>query len=201
MEALGALAVAGRHIRALSTARADSGRSGDSGLRPASPPHGSCLPVRPVARGATHASPFQSARDLFVGSATERSPSRRPVQRNSPWRTERARAAGGRSPWSPARALFERVRCCAVDRARISRSATASGPRAFKPRSRVQCCLRSTFFSQTHSLKQLLPPYYPVSVSMARSPVPCSSFRFSRASIPRSLFPVRCSLFPLPVSY
>ena len=28
----------------------------------ATPPHGSFLPVRPVARGATHASPFQSAR-------------------------------------------------------------------------------------------------------------------------------------------
>jgi len=35
-------------------------RAGDSGLRPATPPHGSFLPVRPVARGATHASPFQS---------------------------------------------------------------------------------------------------------------------------------------------
>ena len=104
-----------RDIRALGTARADRARAGDS--------------ARFARREPT--SPFQSARDLFVGSATERSPSRRPVQRNSPWRTERARAAGGRSPWSPARALFERVRCCAVDRARISRAATASGPRAF----------------------------------------------------------------------
>jgi len=52
MEALGALAVAARHIRALSTARADRGRAGDS------------------ARSARRerASPFQSARGTFCGT-------------------------------------------------------------------------------------------------------------------------------------
>jgi len=92
MEALGALAVAERHILA-PDGRSDRGRSDDYGLRPASPTHGSFLPVRQVARGATHASPFQSARTKFVGSATEPSTSRRPVQRDISWRTERARAA------------------------------------------------------------------------------------------------------------
>jgi len=50
MEALGALAVAERDIRALSTARADRARSGDHG---------------PAARDP--ASPFQSARKIFCG--------------------------------------------------------------------------------------------------------------------------------------
>jgi len=61
----------------------------------ASPPHGSSLPVRQVARGATHASPFQSARKRSVGSATEHFTSRQPMRRDFSWRTERARAAGG----------------------------------------------------------------------------------------------------------
>ena len=52
MEALGALAVAERDIRALSTARADRARSGDHG--PA---------------GREPASPFQSARGDFCGNA------------------------------------------------------------------------------------------------------------------------------------
>jgi hypothetical protein len=95
--------------------------SDDSGLRPASPPHTvgcksfpdfaeplgeipvnrynrpyhrSCLPVRQVARRATHASPFQSARNFFVESAIERTTSRLPVKQSCPWRTERARGAG-----------------------------------------------------------------------------------------------------------
>ena len=57
------LAVAERDIRALSTARADRARSGDSA-------HG----VR-----RDHTSPFQSARDRSVRSATDQSQSRRPV--------------------------------------------------------------------------------------------------------------------------
>jgi len=44
MEALGALAVAERDIRALRTARADRARSGDYGLRPATPPRPSSPP-------------------------------------------------------------------------------------------------------------------------------------------------------------
>jgi len=39
-----------------------------------------------------HASPFQSAREGSVWSATDRSASKRPVQPDFPWRTERARA-------------------------------------------------------------------------------------------------------------
>jgi hypothetical protein len=64
-----AFAVAEQHIRALSTARADRGRAATPlTTLAATPPHGSFLPVRPVARRATRASPFQSARGMLVGS-------------------------------------------------------------------------------------------------------------------------------------
>jgi len=68
MEALDGLAVAERDIRALSTARADSRPLSDYSERD------------PV-------SPFQSARAMFVGSATEHSTLRQPVRPNSPWWT------------------------------------------------------------------------------------------------------------------
>jgi len=65
MEALVALAVAERDIRALSTARTDRARSATT-LRREPASRVALLPVRPVVallRRATRASPFQSARD------------------------------------------------------------------------------------------------------------------------------------------
>jgi len=81
----------------------------------ASPPHGSSLPVRQVARGATHASPFQSAR----GEVCEGQPPIIPRRDDlcnvfHPWRTERARADGGeRSERSRLRGPYSRE-CGAV---------------------------------------------------------------------------------------
>jgi len=52
MEALGALAVAQRHIRALGTARADSGRWGDSAHCVRRDPASRVVPLRSASGGA-----------------------------------------------------------------------------------------------------------------------------------------------------
>mgnify|MGYP007042281915 CR=1 FL=1 len=65
MEALAALAVGERDILALGTARENSARS-PTELN-ASTPHGGA--VRHRGASASHASPFQSARDQSVGAA------------------------------------------------------------------------------------------------------------------------------------
>jgi hypothetical protein len=71
MEALDGLAVGEQDILARTTAprrtRENRACSGDHGPAAREPSHGSCLPVRPVARGATHVSPFQSARESVCG--------------------------------------------------------------------------------------------------------------------------------------
>jgi|GEM_PF-1332622 len=77
MEALGALAVAERHIRALGTARADRGRSDDS--------------ARFARRDPT--SPFQSAREAVCGAGYRTKNVETACVTYFSWWTERARTA------------------------------------------------------------------------------------------------------------
>mgnify|MGYP000244713972 CR=1 FL=1 len=163
MEALGALAVATRHIRALSTARADRGRAGDATRSARREPASRVVPPRSASGAWRHARLALPVRQgiQFAGPATDQSTSRRPVRPDLSWRTERARVAGGRSPWSPERALFSRVRGGAGVRARISRSATASGPRAFNASRRVRCCRRHDFLPGYNYTKPALPSQCP----------------------------------------
>jgi|GEM_PF-3102442 len=168
MEALGALAVAARHIRALGTARADRGPAGDCAHYVRRDPASRVVPPRSASGAWRHARlalPVRQGRQS-VRTATERSTSNQPVQPNFSWRPdERSESGlgracspgtGGRSPWSPERALFSRVLCGAVARARISLSATASGPKAFNAHERVRCCRRDDFLPGINGTKPAL---------------------------------------------
>jgi len=97
MEALDALTVAERHILAR-FARSNRGRSDDSAPCGRRKTRFARLPSPRSLRSRgrrEHVSPFQSAREVSVGTATERFTSSGPVRRTFSWRTERARAGRG----------------------------------------------------------------------------------------------------------